>query len=44
LTFVFTTLVHEPASIVTILALLVSSVGLDIGWSTKRDRMEIRGG
>ena len=44
LTFVFTTLVHEPASIVTILAILVSSVGLDIGWSTKRDRMEIRGG
>ena len=44
LTFVFTTLVHEPASIVTILAILVSSVGLDIGWSRKRDRMEIRGG
>jgi amino acid transporter len=44
LTFVFTTLVHEPASIVTILAILASSVGLDIGWSRKRDRMEIRGG
>jgi amino acid transporter len=44
LTFVFTTLVHEPASIVTILAILVLSVGLDIGWSRKRDRLEIREG
>jgi amino acid transporter len=42
LTFVFTTLVHEPASIVTILAILVLSVGLDVGWSRKRDRMEPR--
>jgi amino acid transporter len=40
LTFVFTTLVHEPASIVTILAILVLSVGLDVGWSGRRDRME----
>src|SRR4029450_2888943 len=40
LTFVFTPLVHEPASIVTILAILVLSVGLDIGWSGRRDRME----
>ena len=40
LTFVFTTLVHEPASIVTILAILVLSVGLDVGWSSRRDRME----
>jgi amino acid transporter len=39
LTFVFTTLVHEPASIVTILAILVLSVGLDVGWSGRRDRM-----
>ena len=42
LTFVFTTLVHEPASIVTILAILVLSVGLDVGWSRRRDRMEPR--
>jgi amino acid transporter len=32
LTFVFTTLIHEPASIVTLLAILVLSVGLDFGW------------
>jgi amino acid transporter len=31
-TFVFTTLIHEPASIVTLLAVLVLSVGLDYGW------------
>ena len=28
-TFVFTTLIHEPASIVTLLAILALSVGLD---------------
>ncbi len=32
LTFVFTTLIHEPASIVTLLAILVLSVALDFGW------------
>ena len=32
LTFVFTTLIHEPASIVTLLAILALSVGLDYGW------------
>ena len=32
LTFVFTTLIHEPASIVTLLAILAISVGLDYGW------------
>ncbi|MET9342639.1 APC family permease [Nonomuraea sp. NPDC003804] len=32
LTFVFTTLVHEPASILTLLAVLVVSVALDLGW------------
>ena len=31
-TFVFTTLIHEPASIVTLLAILVLSIGLDYGW------------
>ena len=32
LTFVFTTLVHEPASMITLLAILVLSVALDVGW------------
>jgi hypothetical protein len=31
-TFVFTTLIHEPASIVTIVAILALSVALDYGW------------
>jgi amino acid transporter len=31
-TFVFTTLIHEPASIATLLAILVLSTGLDYGW------------
>ena len=31
-TFVFTTLIHEPASIVTLLVILVLSIGLDYGW------------
>jgi amino acid transporter len=35
-TFVFTTLVHEPASIVTLLAILVLSIGLDYGWKHNR--------
>jgi hypothetical protein len=29
---------------VTLLAILVLSVGLDFGWSRKHDRMEIREG
>lgn len=32
LTFVFTTLIHEPASIITLLAILVLSIVLDFGW------------
>jgi hypothetical protein len=32
LTFVFTTLIHEAASVVTLLAIVVLSVGLDFGW------------
>lgn len=39
LTFVFMTLIHGPASIVTIFAILVLSVGLDVGWSRRRERM-----
>lgn len=39
-TFVFTTLIHEPASIAALLAILVLSVALDFGWKrmhTTRD-------
>jgi amino acid transporter len=32
LTFVFTTLIHEPASVVALLVIFVLSVGLDLGW------------
>jgi len=38
-TFIFTTLVHEPASIAAIAAILVLSIGLDVGWSRRRDRI-----
>ena len=31
-TFVFTTLIHEPASIATLAGILVLSIGLDYGW------------
>jgi amino acid transporter len=31
-TFVFTTLIHEPASIVTLAGILLLSVALDYGW------------
>ena len=37
-TFVFTTLIHEPASIITILGVLVLSIGLDFGWKRVRDK------
>ena len=36
MTFVFTTLIHEPASIATLLGILVLSIGLDYG--RKRSR------
>jgi len=36
-TFVFTTLIHEPASIVTLLAVLALSIGLDLWWKRTRD-------
>jgi amino acid transporter len=38
LTFVFTTLIKEPASVVTLLGILVISVGLDLGWARARAR------
>ncbi len=37
LTFIFTTLIHEPASMVTLLAILAVSVGLDLAWTRRRD-------
>jgi amino acid transporter len=37
LAFVVTTLVHEPASMVTLVAVLVLSIGLDWGWKRRRD-------
>ena len=36
-TFVFTTLIHEPASIVTLVGILVLSVALDYGWKHFHD-------
>ena len=35
-TFVFTTLIHEPASIVTIVVIVALSIGLDYGWKRSR--------
>ncbi len=37
LAFVVTTLVQEPASVVTLVAVLALSVGLDWGWKRRRD-------
>ncbi|HJS26383.1 MAG TPA: hypothetical protein VJ913_04580, partial [Actinomycetota bacterium] len=44
-TFLVTTLSDEPASIATLLAILLLSVGLDAWWSGRRDatRTEIGG-
>ena len=36
LTFIFTTLIQEPRSIVTLLAILAVSVALDVGWARIR--------
>ena len=36
ITFVFTTLIHEPASIVTLLGVFALSIGLDYGWNRTR--------
>ena len=38
LTFVFTTLIHEPASMVTLLVILGLSAALDFGWKRARAR------
>ena len=49
-TFVFTTLIYEPASIVTLLGILVLSVALDFGWKrthstgAKSDRLAPQAG
>jgi amino acid transporter len=37
-TFIFTTLIHEPASIVTLLGIFALSIGLDLGWKRSRAR------
>jgi amino acid transporter len=37
ITFIFTTLIHEPASIFTLLGVLVLSIALDYGWKRTRD-------
>ena len=37
LTFVFTTLIKERASVITLLAILLLSVLLDVGWKRRRD-------
>lgn len=38
-TFAFTTLIHEPATIVTLVAVVGLSVGLDVGWKRKQARL-----
>jgi hypothetical protein len=40
-TFIFTTLIHEPASIVTLLVILTLSMALDIAWKRSRDRRHV---
>jgi amino acid transporter len=37
-TFIVTTLIHEPASMVTLVAILVLSIVLDVAWSRRRER------
>ncbi len=37
LTFIFTTLIQEPASIVTLLAMVGISLGLDVVWARMRE-------
>ena len=39
-TFIVTTLIHEPASMVTLVAILVLSIVLDVAWSRRRDRSD----
>jgi hypothetical protein len=38
LTFAFTTLIKEPASIATLVAIVVASALLDVAWSRSRER------
>jgi amino acid transporter len=40
-TFVFTTLVHEPSTLWTILAVLLISLGIDVVWKRKRAEVAI---
>jgi amino acid transporter len=40
LTFIFTTLIHEPASIVTLVVIIALGVGLDLGWKRVRANRE----
>jgi len=40
-TFVFTTLIHEPASLVTLLVLVALSMALDMAWKRSRDRRQV---
>jgi hypothetical protein len=35
-TFAFTTLVEEPATAVTLVVILLVSIGLDLGWKRRR--------
>ena len=42
-TFIVTTLIHEPASMVTLVAILVLSIVLDVAWSSRRDRSDRTG-
>ena len=41
-TFVFTTLIHEPASLVTLFVILALSVALDIGWKHSRETAKVK--
>ena len=38
LTFILTTLIQEPASIATLIAILIGSIALDVGWARVRAR------
>jgi amino acid transporter len=44
LTFVFTTVVHEPATMVMLVIIVGSSIGIDYAWKHRRDRREPLGG
>jgi hypothetical protein len=43
-TFVFTTLIHEPASIVTLVVIVGLGIGLDLGWQrTRASQVQVSG-